>query len=129
MAGIAEEGALAFKEISRTHSNFYHVLDVRHGPIVKIDNNTLVIILFSRSDPLTQAELVNDIRKKTDQVLVFECENFGAPEGRIILPESVSDDISAIYMLYCIQLLALKQALFLGVNPDEPEGLDPWIKL
>jgi fructoselysine-6-P-deglycase FrlB-like protein len=28
--GLAQEGALAFKEICNTHSNYYHVLDVRH---------------------------------------------------------------------------------------------------
>ena len=42
-AGLAEEGALAFKEICRRDSNHYHMLDVRHGPMVQINQDVLVI--------------------------------------------------------------------------------------
>ena len=44
ITGLAEEGALAFKEIYQLNSNHYPVLDVRHGPMVKIDSKTLVIL-------------------------------------------------------------------------------------
>ena len=37
---IASEGALAFKEIARIPSISYHLLDVRHGPMVLIDDKT-----------------------------------------------------------------------------------------
>ena len=32
--GIASEAAIAFVEIPQVHANYYHVLDVRHGPMV-----------------------------------------------------------------------------------------------
>ena len=132
MAGLAEEGALAFKEICQRHSNFYHVLDSRHGPVVMIDANTLVVQLVSRGERQLQLDLAADMVKSAGSVVLLECAETGAAvDGavHIRLPQTDSDDVSAIFMLYCIQLLCLKHALARGVDPDEPAGLDPWIKL
>ncbi|MEG1984256.1 MAG: SIS domain-containing protein [Oscillospiraceae bacterium] len=132
MAGIAEEGSLAFKEICRINSNFYNVLDVRHGPIVKITDNTLVLVLISSGNEKLQRELVSDLCSKSDKVVAFECKktqvSFSCPKT-ITLPDCVDDNLSALFMLYCIQLITFKHAINLNVNPDKPEGLDAWIKL
>ncbi len=37
LEGIASEAALAFAEIPQLPANYYHVLDVRHGPMVLVD--------------------------------------------------------------------------------------------
>ncbi|MGL5511841.1 MAG: SIS domain-containing protein [Sporomusa sp.] len=132
MAGIAEEGVLAFKEICQRNSNFYHVLDVRHGPIVTIDSKSLVIVLVSSGEQQLQSDLVKDISKTAGITLALYCTEDGDPvDGvtRIMLPECVSDDVSSIFMLYCIQLICLHHALLRGVNPDDPKGLTAWIEL
>ncbi|MFP3154622.1 SIS domain-containing protein [Lachnospiraceae bacterium ZAX-1] len=132
MAGLAEEGALAFKEICHRPSNFYNVLDVRHGPILIINEKTLVVVLISRGDLHLQTELVNDMKKRGSFVLVLRCTKEAAGIDGITdiqLPPTDNDDVSAVFMLYCIQFLCLKHALYQGVDPDKPEGLDPWIKL
>jgi glucosamine--fructose-6-phosphate aminotransferase (isomerizing) len=132
MAGLAEEGALAFKEICQRQSNFYHVLDVRHGPVLTIDEKTLVVVMVSRGDSRLQAELVNDMKGRAGFVLALTCGGDAALASgikEIRLPNAACDDVSAVFMLYCIQLLCLKHALSRGVDPDKPEGLDPWIKL
>jgi glucosamine--fructose-6-phosphate aminotransferase (isomerizing) len=59
--GIAEEGALAFKEICQLNSNFYHILDSRHGPMVMIEPETLVIIAMSEPDCTFERDLIEDI--------------------------------------------------------------------
>ena len=51
------------------------------------------------------------------------------PGTTIVLPGCPSDDLRAIYALYCIQVICLHHAMFRGVDPDKPEGLDAWIKL
>lgn len=130
-AGLAEEGALAFKEICRTPSSFYHLLDVRHGPMVLIDRETLVLALVSRGDRQLQADLLADLRARTEHVLAFSCgEPLGVPGvAEIPLPATGHDDAGAVFMLYCIQLLCLKRALLHGLDPDQPEGLAAWIEL
>lgn len=130
-AGLAEEGALAFKEICRRDSNHYHVLDVRHGPMVQIGPDTLVIAWVSSGERDLQTALLADVAKKTDHLLVLDLAGGGgALPGTVIpLPSCGADDVAAIFALYCIQILCYRHALARGVDPDKPEGLDAWIKL
>ena len=130
-AGLAEEGALAFKEICRRDSNHYHLLDVRHGPMVQIGADTLVIAVLSSGDRALQAALLSDVARKTGHLLVLDCasSNDALPGTRIQLPECGDDDAKAVFALFCIQLLCFHHAIARGVDPDKPEGLDPWIKL
>lgn len=130
-AGLAEEGALAFKEICRRDSNHYHMLDCRHGPMVQICPDTLVIALLSKGDRKLQAALLGDVAAKTSHLLVLDRADGGdkLPGRRIRLPDCGSADAEAIFGLYCIQLVCYRHALGRGVDPDSPEGLEPWIKL
>lgn len=131
-AGLMEEGALAFKEICRRDSNHYHLLDVRHGPIVQIGPDTLVIALLSSGNRALQCALLKDVAKKTEHLLVLDCSGEAdaeVPGVHISLPDCGPDDLRAVFALYCIQVLCFHHALNRGVDPDKPEGLDPWIKL
>lgn len=131
-AGLAEEGSLAFKEICRRDSNHYHLLDVRHGPMVQIGPDTLVIALCSSGDWTLQRALLDDLACKTKHLLVLDCgahDRENLPGSYIALPDCGSDDVQAVFALYCMQLLCFLHALSRGVDPDKPEGLDPWIKL
>lgn len=131
-AGLAEEGSLAFKEICRRDSNHYHLLDVRHGPMVQIGPDTLVIALCSSGDWVLQRALLDDLSRKTVHLLVLDCAAHDVgnlPGNYIALPDCGSDDIRAVFALYCMQFLSFRHALNRGVDPDKPEGLDPWIKL
>jgi glucosamine--fructose-6-phosphate aminotransferase (isomerizing) len=128
MAGLGEEAALAFKEICRTPSNFYHLLDVRHGPMVLIDSDTLGAVLVSRGDRGLQDDLLADLRAKAGTVVAFVCEGT-AEQPSITLPATRNDDVSALFMLYCLQLLCVKRAVLNGLDPDRPDGLAAWIEL
>lgn len=132
MAGLMEEGALAFKEICRRDSNHYHLLDVRHGPMVQLGADTLVIAVCSSGDRELQRALLKDIGEKTEHLLTLDCaagQGGALPGIQVALPDCASDDLRAVFALYCIQLLCFRHAIVRGVNPDEPEGLDPWISL
>jgi len=129
IAGIAEEGALAFKEICQLNSNQYPVLDVRHGPIVKIDSNSLVILTTDEYDEHI-TKLVGEIRAKGAYCLTL-CKYAGEvnSDTHIEIPDFVNICVSAVYMLFAIQVITLTKAISLGINPDEPDGLDAWINL
>lgn len=132
MAGLLEEGALAFKEICRRDSNHYHMLDVRHGPMVQIGPDTLVIAMLTSGERSLQKALLADLAAKTEHLLVLDCvpeDRAGIPGLRIALPVCGEDALRAVFALYCIQIVCFHHALARGVDPDKPEGLDPWIKL
>ncbi|MEG2677483.1 MAG: PTS transporter subunit IIC [Oscillospiraceae bacterium] len=90
------------------------------------------LVLISSGNEKLQRELVSDLCSKSDKVVAFECKktqvSFSCPKT-ITLPDCVDDNLSALFMLYCIQLITFKHAINLNVNPDKPEGLDAWIKL
>lgn len=132
MAGVLEEGALAFKEICRRDSNHYHLLDVRHGPMVQIGPDTLVIAMLSSGERELQKALLADVAARTSHLLTLDCvaeDGEGVHGARIPLPECGGDGAKAVFALYCIQLICFHHAIERGVDPDKPEGLDPWIKL
>lgn len=132
VSGLAEEGALAFKEICLMQSNFNHVLDIRHGSIAVIRDDSLVMAYLSQGNQQFQFELIKDVGARAGHMVVFSDSSIPLDNSyvtRIGLPEGLSDDVKAVFMLYCIQLLCLKKAILLNINPDKPEGLNAWVKL
>ena len=128
-AGVMEEGALAFKEICCLNSNFYTLLDVRHGPVVMIDERTFVFA-FLESAGQTEQALLEDLRKRTGYVVSLG--PFAAAEGEDTHFDTgeITDPVAAaIPALYLLQNVALYKALKRGVDPDRPNGLSAWIRL
>ena len=128
-AGVMEEGALAFKEICCLNSNFYNLLDVRHGPVVMIDERTFVFA-FLESAGQTEQALLEDLRKRTGYVVSLG--PFAAAEGEDAHFDTgeITDPVAAaIPALYLLQNVALYKALKRGVDPDRPNGLSAWIRL
>jgi len=132
LQGIALEGALAFKEISDTRSNCHHLLDVRHGPIVGIDEDTLVIAALSPHDDKYQRDLINDILNRGAKVIVYSPEEIEPIEGVALHVDSglpLGFAASGIPFIFIPQMAALTHSAVLGNDPDKPKGLEPWIKL
>ncbi len=131
LQGIASEGALAFKEISRTPSNYYHVLDVRHGPMVLIDDKTLVIMACSPYGGHYQQALIADIKNKGAQVVTVGTgsASLWGSDVHIAVPNYANYGVMGIPFIFVCQAIAYFRAIHRGVNPDVPEGLEPWIKL
>ncbi len=131
LEGIAEEGALAFNEICQLPSNYYHVLDVRHGPMVLIDGHTLVIIACSPVETPLQRDLVRDVKAMGAYVVTVSDKDSHAwgSDCNIKVPEYRNFSVMGVPFIYVPQALSFYKALALGVNPDAPTGLEAWIKL
>ena len=130
LSGIASEASLAFVEICRVPSNYYHVLDVRHGPMVLINGQTLVVMVCSPTDLQYQAGLVKDLRSKGAQVLTLSTqESDHGSNWNIQLPNYQNFAVLGIPFILAPQMISLYKALQKGLNPDQPDGLDPYIEL
>jgi glutamine---fructose-6-phosphate transaminase (isomerizing) len=131
LAGIAEEGALAFKEICQKPSNFYHLLDSRHGPMVLIGKDTLVIAALSDGNQY-ELDLVADVARKGAELIVYsDIPLDGLPEKvlNISFGKSLPHAARGLPLVLIAQLISYYRAVVDGINPDEPGGLSPWIKL
>ncbi len=131
-SGLAGEGALALTEIARVPSHYYHLLDVRHGPMVMIDHNSLVMISLSEGGFEYQRDLINDLLKKGATVITYS-ELPSQPLPGVKLQVSSSHQLGAavrgLHLIFLLQMLAYYKARQKKVNPDQPEGLSAWIKL
>jgi fructoselysine-6-P-deglycase FrlB-like protein len=131
LAGIAEEGALAFQEISRRPGSFHHLLDVRHGPMVLVGPDTLVIAALAEGNQHEHA-LLADVAKKGAHLVVYsDIPMDGLPDGALNLSfgRSLPQVARGLPLILIAQLTAYYRAVADGVNPDAPDGLEPWILL
>lgn len=132
LQGIAREGALAFSEIARVPGGCYHLLDVRHGPIVLIGPKTLVLAALTGDGAEYEQALIADLIRRGAKVVTYRDRSLPASPGVRLEAEFGSHlDPAArgIPFIFLAQILAYHKAVAKGVDPDQPEGLDPWIKL
>jgi glutamine---fructose-6-phosphate transaminase (isomerizing) len=131
LTGIVEEGALAFKEICQLQSNYYHVLDVRHGPSVLIKNRTLVIIAATPYGENYQKDLIKDLKKQKAVIITVSdrTDNIYGSDYNFTVPSYSNYAVAGIPFIFVPQMLSYSKAVATGINPDLPQGLDPWIKL
>jgi len=131
LTGIAEEGALAFNEICQLASNYYHVLDVRHGPMVLINDRTMVIMACSPWGESYQKDLIRHLKSKGAFVITVSNreENVWGSDWNISMPSYQNYGVYGVHFILVPQLLSYYKAVEVGVNPDTPQGLDPWIQL
>ncbi len=127
ISGIAEEGALAFKEICQLPSNHYNLLDARHGPVVLFDDKTLIIAALGPSDKYEQ-DFLNDMTKKTSHIVALTDVEFRNTGVNFILFGRRLNHISkGLPLILICQLVSYHKAIITGVNPDAPDGLDAWV--
>lgn len=127
--GIAEEGALAFNEICMCRSNYYHLLDLRHGPMVLLNNNTLVVMLMSSNEHDRQAALLDDIKKRNCYVVCVSSDCGYSSADIIVKIPDYCHTVKGLALLNTIQCITLGIARANGTDPDHPKGLEPWINL
>ena len=133
IAGVAEEAALALTEIAFTPSHYKHLLDVRHGPILLVDVKTLVIALTSGDEKGHQKVLIEDLVNRGAKVIVLHTSKYEHVTGTRIEvelnAEHATSVVAGFQLLVTAQLLAYHKSLAKGLNPDQPKGLDAWIRL
>lgn len=135
--GLAAEGAIAFTEIAGVQAQSYHLLDVRHGPMVVVGPGTLVIAAVSGDSgggaKQHRLNLLRDLKRRGATVIVYadvadtELEaiaNYAAFSGRVLDPAA-----QGIPFLFLSQIAALSRAERQGIDPDQPDGLVAWVEL
>lgn len=131
LQGIASEGALAFMEIAQVPSNYYHVLDVRHGPLVMINHKTLVVMACSPNEVGYQQSLIEDIQARGAKVVSVghPSEQGWKSDVHIEVPQYKHYGVMGIPFIFVPQCLAYFKALAKQLDPDSPQGLFSWIKI
>ena len=130
LSGLCEEGALAFKEICQIPSNHYHLLDVRHGPMVLVGEKTLVIAVLSAAKNKLELDVLSDIAVKGATVVAYSDEPLEMPGVvSVSFGQRLLHPARGIPAIAICQLISYYKSFQTGANPDQPDGLNPWIQL
>lgn len=123
--GLAREGALKIKEMSRTATEACSVLDFRHGPISGVRPGDAALVLCHDS-PDHELAVAAELRRLGAVVVTIgstsRCDLDLSRDGLA----KQGADIAAL--LVC-QLVGLERGLACGIDPDAPDGVHAYISL
>jgi len=129
LEGLAEECALVFKEVCQLPSSYHHVLDVRHGPMVLIGEETIVLVALGTSNEL-EFNLLRDAKAKGASIVAFSDIAADLEDIRFsCFGHPLSHIAKGIPFIVLCQMIAYYKSKETGADPDKPTGLDPWIAL
>lgn len=133
LQGLAAEGAIALTEIAKVQAHAHHLLDVRHGPMVTIGADSLVIALLTSEGSKHQHKLMEDIKQRGATVIAFADRASAVPASvvdlAVIAEQELDIAAQGLLFMFVPQIVALTSAKRQGINPDQPDGLTAWVKL
>ena len=122
--GLASEVSLKMKEMTLSHSEPFHFLEFRHGPISMVDEHTLVIALLSQNGRELEENVLEDIKKLGGRVFSLSESN-----ADIAFRSGLPEEARNVLYLPALQLMAYYRSLAKGLNPDRPHNLETVVKL
>ncbi len=123
--GLAEEASLKMLELTagRIVTRFDSPLGLRHGPKFMVDNQTLVLLMFSGDSYARQydADLWHELKRDG---LVQKMVGLSGEPNDFNEVQTVHDDHDDVWMMFPYllfsQMLAMETSLAHGLTPDNP---------
>lgn len=122
--GLACEGNLKMKEMSLTHSEAFHFLEFRHGPISMVNEKALVIGLLSDTNRKEEAAVIEQAKSLGGHTLTI-----GEKDADVEFASGLPEEIRDVLYLPAMQWLAFHRSLAKGLDPDRPNNLSAVVKL
>lgn len=128
--GVAFEGAYICIEMTQFPSNYYATLELRHGPIVMLDEGYLVGIFSGTNARELEESMAQDSLNKGAKVASISAEDdFNNASYKFTLGRKACPETVALYGIFVMQGFAHLKAVDMGIDPDNPKELIPWIKI
>ncbi|MEZ4633281.1 MAG: SIS domain-containing protein [Deinococcales bacterium] len=122
--GLAAELSLKMKEMSLSHSEPFHVMEFRHGPMSMVTASTLIICLLSQQHYEQEVKLLNELKARGATIL-----SLGERGAEVNFYAELDDHLNQVLYLPLGQYLAFEKAMSKGLDPDRPQGLTAVIVL
>jgi glutamine---fructose-6-phosphate transaminase (isomerizing) len=131
--GLASEAMLKMKEMSLAHSESFHTLEFRHGPMSIVDQESQIIGLISRSTGKYEFAMLGEMRLKGARTLgLLDQDDSAAGDAldeRVLFQSGVPELWRAPLYLPILQLIAYHRAISKGLDPDRPTNLSSVVVL
>ena len=128
--GLACEVNLKMKEMTLTHSEPFHFLEFRHGPMSMVNQNAVVIGMLSDANQVHETKVLSEMKKLGGTVAALG-ESDIVPEGGadVCFESGIPESVRGVLYLPVLQLMAFHRSLAKGLNPDSPTHLTAVVKL
>lgn len=121
--GVAVEGALKLQEMSLSHTQAFHPLEYRHGPISLVDDKTSVVMLYHPDTRDAEALLVQELQAKGARVI-----GLGGP-GDISFPVDAGAEQLGLIYLPTLQMIGEMVAADKNIDTASPRHLTKVVML
>lgn len=122
--GLACEAGLKMKEMTLTHSEPFHFLEFRHGPMSMVTESAMVVGLVSDKNFSHEQAVLNEMREKGGTIL-----SLAEAGTRVAFGSGIPASVRNILYLPVLQLMAFYRSTAKGLNPDRPNNLTAVVKL
>ena len=128
--GLACEVNLKMKEMTLTHSEPFHFLEFRHGPMSMVNENAVVVGMLSDMNRVHEAKVLSEMKMLGATVAGLGESSAGMISGVDVEFESgIPESVRGVLYLPVLQLMAFYRSAAKGLNPDRPNNLTAVIKL
>ncbi|MEG1301450.1 MAG: SIS domain-containing protein [Erysipelotrichaceae bacterium] len=126
--GAVIEGAYIIMEMAQYVTNYFQVLEYRHGPVVTANEKTIVFITSTRKENLKiECKMASEIKKAGSKIVFIGTEQ-EVDEGILSFTiKPYCEEVRALYSVMILQHFAYYLAIKLGKNPDKPGDLVKYI--
>ncbi len=122
--GLACEVNLKMKEMTLTHSEPFHFLEFRHGPMSMVNQNAVVVGMFSDANRIHEARVLSEMKTLGGTVI-----GFGEKDAQVQFESGIPEQARGVLYLPVLQLMAFYRSVAKGLNPDRPNNLTTVVKL
>jgi glucosamine--fructose-6-phosphate aminotransferase (isomerizing) len=122
--GLACEVNLKMKEMTLTHSEPFHFLEFRHGPMSMVNENTVVVGMLSDANRDHEAKVLSEM-----EMLGATVAGFGEFDADVQFQSGIPESIRGVLYLPVLQLMAFYRSVAKDLNPDKPNNLTAVVKL
>jgi len=122
--GLACEVNLKMKEMTLTHSEPFHFLEFRHGPMSMVNQNAVVVGMLSEKNRVHEAKVLSEMK-----MLGGTVASVGEKEADVCFESHIPEEVRGVLYLPVLQLMAFHRSLAKGLNPDRPNNLTAVVKL
>lgn len=122
--GLACEVNLKMKEMTLTHSEPFHFLEFRHGPMSMVNQNAVLVGLLSDANRIHEAKVLSEM-----EVLGARVAGIGESGTDVEFNSRIPENVRGVLYLPVLQLMAFYRSVAKGLNPDKPNHLTSVVQL
>jgi glucosamine--fructose-6-phosphate aminotransferase (isomerizing) len=122
--GLACEVNLKMKEMTLTHSEPFHFLEFRHGPMSMVNQDAVVVGMLSDANRVHETKVLSEMKTLGGMVT-----GFGENDADVQFESGIPESVRGVLYLPVLQLMAFYRSVAKGLNPDRPNHLHAVVRL